>query len=312
MGSRLVQWVICMLFILTCGMLSAQEAALKADRVYKLDKTFIEVKIDEVNSTDIIYRKTDDLKGPLYGISRKDVWKIIWNNGDLEEINTLIAPVKNPVSPTTLLVKRKVQPLIFGDKKGLFFGAKLGAGLSTVAQSSFLMKDPSMTYHAGLAVGYRKNAFCFKLEALYNHLGYNVVVSDNLSSTVSAIHGSQHELWVPLTVTASKKFKKIRLGLAAGAYSTFQLGAGSLKTDYREKTSSKTINCSSCSAEKIGLGVLGGVSAQFLESSKRAFFAEARWYQNLKDNKDFQTGKTPVSANLGTISVGMLFHFPNK
>lgn len=56
------------------------------DRIYTTsDTTFIEVKVTEVNPTNLKYRKYSNMDGPIYTIGKEDIIKVIYENGDLEE-----------------------------------------------------------------------------------------------------------------------------------------------------------------------------------------------------------------------------------
>ncbi len=61
----------------------------KKDCIYRLDKTFLEVVIDEVGDNEIIYFLPNDIQKKPQKIRKHEVWKLVFSNGDVEEINAL-------------------------------------------------------------------------------------------------------------------------------------------------------------------------------------------------------------------------------
>lgn len=49
--------------------------------------SYTEVKINEIDIDFIKYNKTSNLKGPVYTASKSDIYKIIFENGDVEEFS---------------------------------------------------------------------------------------------------------------------------------------------------------------------------------------------------------------------------------
>ncbi|HTF03637.1 MAG TPA: hypothetical protein VK826_06400 [Bacteroidia bacterium] len=82
------------------------------DRIIKMDKTEILCKVTEVGTSEIKYLKYDNLDGPVYTISRTDVYKIIFANGTEE----IIQPNSMSVVPgnKTRHYKRAITTRPFG------------------------------------------------------------------------------------------------------------------------------------------------------------------------------------------------------
>ncbi|MEI8226375.1 MAG: hypothetical protein WCG82_10670 [Bacteroidota bacterium] len=58
------------------------------DKVYKTDNTVIEVKVQEVGTYDIKYKKFSNLSGPSYIINKREVKMIVYENGEKEFYTT--------------------------------------------------------------------------------------------------------------------------------------------------------------------------------------------------------------------------------
>ncbi|MFY7965777.1 MAG: hypothetical protein ACOVO1_12835, partial [Chitinophagaceae bacterium] len=54
------------------------------DRLVKKDKTEVKIKVIEITDTDVKYKKTDNINGPLYSIKKIEVSVIIYANGQVE------------------------------------------------------------------------------------------------------------------------------------------------------------------------------------------------------------------------------------
>ena len=54
------------------------------DKIYKLDKTIISCKVFEISESEVRYRKIGNQNGPIYIISKEEVKKIVYENGQKE------------------------------------------------------------------------------------------------------------------------------------------------------------------------------------------------------------------------------------
>lgn len=84
------------------------------DQLFKKDNTKLEVKILEINQTEIKYKLFNYLDGPTIIISKSDVALIIYQNGTHEAIITKPEPIiiyenKNANSPQTLANKEQLK-----------------------------------------------------------------------------------------------------------------------------------------------------------------------------------------------------------
>jgi hypothetical protein len=311
MDSPLPRLFFTLLPLFICGGALAQNTVRKPDNVYKTDKTIVEVLIDEVNKTDIVYHKTNDPKGPLYAIPKKEVWKIIWNNGDVEEINVPASPQTKTKKPTDLIVRKQPADQKFWEKSGVYAGLRAAGGLSFMPKSAGLLSGSELAYGGGVVLGVHKKSIGIQVQPTYMQIEYGVSVPLGSVSEVNSIKGTQSQLLIPLTILASKKVGKMRIGVNLGAFGILQVGRGGLKVSDSANGSSTFKNCSTCAAEGLEYGVTGGLSITVLEGVSHAVFINADWYHNLGENKDYKPGENSVNTHIGLLSVGVLFHFPN-
>ena len=284
----------------------------KPDVIQKLDNTSLEVVIDEINKTDILYRKPNDPKGPLYGLPKKDVRRIVWSNGEVEEITAPPAPVQKPGNPTALLAKRPVPPPLFWNHKGLYAGLRLGAGVGMVATpfTAVLTSDPKLAYQGGATLGYHIKALSIQVDALYTNLAYGLVVPQG-NQEITAAEGQQQNLMVPLTATLSTRLGKVRAGVTLGGYAAVQLGQGSTRLTSAEDVEKQVRNCADCTDTPI-YGVVGGVSATLIEKARYALVVDARWYQSLDTNEQYRIAESGVKMHQGMVGLGVLFNLSAK
>lgn len=87
------------------SLLFATEMAIAQDVIVKNDGSTISSKVEEINSTDIKYKKWGNLDGPLYSISRADVVVINYQNGEIEVIQSNTA--KTPNNDSFLAINRR-------------------------------------------------------------------------------------------------------------------------------------------------------------------------------------------------------------
>lgn len=313
MKSVSIRLIVILLLWTVFGTAFAQNnSTRKPDKIYKLDQTSIEVLIVGVNKLRIEYNETNDPKGPLYGILSKDVWKIEWNTGEIEEINKLPEIEKETFKPNQLLIKRKRIVKVFWEKSGPYIGARIGGGIAALPQTSpELSGNMQVAYSGGLTLGYHKKSLAIQIEALYTQLKFGVIVPESLRSSVKTIQGLQSNLLIPLTVTASKKFQDVRLGATVGGFGAMKMGNGSLKVTDHQNNSVNTENCKTCSDTGLAYGIVAGVAATVLERRRQSVFVDARWYHNLGSNKNYRIGENGIHAHTGVLSAGILFHFPN-
>ncbi|WP_373511893.1 hypothetical protein [Persicitalea sp.] len=300
-----------LLILGTCTHLYAQTPK-RQDIIQKLDNTSLEVLVDEINKSDVLYRKLNDPKGPLYALPKKDIRRIIWSNGDVEEITAPPAPVpaQKPGNPLALLVKRPAP--LFWNHTGLYAGLRLGAGVGLVATpvSTALASDPKLAYQAGVTLGYRTKALSVQVDALYTNLTYGLNVPAGTQG-ITAAEGQQQNLLVPITATLSTRLGKIRVGATLGGFAAIQMGQGSTRLTSAENAEIQVKNCSEC-ADTPTYGVVGGLSVTLVEKRNYAIIADTRWYHSLTNNEPYIIAESGVKMHLGMVGVGVLFNLSGK
>ena len=75
------------------------ELALSQDVILKKDNTTILSKVLEINNSEIKYKKWSNQEGPTYSISRTEVAKINYENGEVESFSNSTSNQQNKVTP---------------------------------------------------------------------------------------------------------------------------------------------------------------------------------------------------------------------
>jgi len=57
------------------------------DSIFKRNKDIIAAKIEEVNPTEIKYKKLENLSGPLYLLAKSEIFRIKYSNGSVDTLN---------------------------------------------------------------------------------------------------------------------------------------------------------------------------------------------------------------------------------
>lgn len=71
----------------------ASQSLVAQDRIIKLDRTEINCKVSEIGSSEIKYKKADNLDGPIYSVRIAEVYKIVFENGKEEIIKQNVMAV---------------------------------------------------------------------------------------------------------------------------------------------------------------------------------------------------------------------------
>lgn len=82
------------------------------DIIVKKNGEELQVKVEEVGEQSVRYRKFSNLGGPIYSISRDEIFIIRYESGDRDVISSLETPASEsadtPVLPTRVDVERAV------------------------------------------------------------------------------------------------------------------------------------------------------------------------------------------------------------
>ncbi len=69
-------------FFAFCGLLMLAAISANAqDKIYLTDGSSVQVKVKEVSPRQVIYRRWDNQDGPEYVVNRRDVDRIVYQNG---------------------------------------------------------------------------------------------------------------------------------------------------------------------------------------------------------------------------------------
>jgi len=137
-------------FILTViFLLSLVELAFSQDIILKKDNTTILTKVLEITSTEIKYKKWSNQDGPTYSISRSEVMRINYQNGELEKFNDNETLKTSPVNkPTTTYQQLKTQT-VKSEVKPKYTNSPYSRGIRINKQGQFL---PQFSISVGVCI----------------------------------------------------------------------------------------------------------------------------------------------------------------
>lgn len=100
------------LFLLMFAGMAGIWSASAQDIIVKKNGEELQVKVEEVGEQSVRYRKFSNLGGPIYSISRDEIFIIRYESGDRDVISSLETPASEsadtPVLPTRVDVERAV------------------------------------------------------------------------------------------------------------------------------------------------------------------------------------------------------------
>ncbi len=296
--------------------LLAQKGTPKPDKIVRLDNTVIEGFVKEINSSYIHYNRLLDPNGQSLPVPVAEVWKIIWNNGEEEIINPKEQKAKveaSPLSVTDLLVKKEsVLPQKFWMRKGAYWGARGGAGLTIPVKpvGSDLASEHAVAYQGGLAVGYRFRQSALQLDVLYTCQQFALTVpEEGFPEAMEPLKGIQNRLIVPLTFTRWFRINGITVGPLLGVYAGYSIGAGGTRVRNAGKPAVTYKNCSDC--KDTAFGAVAGVSGTLVERSRFALVMDVKWYHGFGDNTGYRRAESSVAAHNALIGISLLHKFSN-
>lgn len=129
--------------LLTLLLAAVSISAMAQDILVLRDSSTISVKVIEVGTSEIKYKKWDNVDGPVYSLNRKDVLSLTYQNGSSENFENQVAPRKRKA--TTGFVE--LSPSV-GLSKGTKGGLELKVGFLSRITDNFKW---------GLGVGARES-----------------------------------------------------------------------------------------------------------------------------------------------------------
>jgi hypothetical protein len=132
------------------------------DMIILTDGSIIEAKVEEISPTEIRYRRSDNLQGPLIVIHKSDVLSIRYENGIVEVINSAPPPAPQiPSIPTVKIASPVFDPDKFYFSLSLEPSGFLAGGPSATAEfskgafnSSFHIAFPTLAFFKKASSGF--------------------------------------------------------------------------------------------------------------------------------------------------------------
>ena len=308
----------------------------KPDLIHKKDKSVIEAIIVEIDDEQVQYRKFSSPTGPIFGIKRSELSKIIYSNGDTEMMSgksdkpdkvgktkekTEDKPAKISKSEKTEKVKKATKSDNAGSGLNFSIGLRGGLNLNTVS-NQLKGLDPSskaqqlLGFHGGLVMEFGGKMFSVQPEVLFSQIGAKVTVSPDPTDpddAGGAIKATGNTVTVPLLLKA--KFgnaDNLKFFVNAGPYISYLLSSRAVvmsgSTVIFDETAKFTDN-----KGRIGYGAMAGGGVE-LGLGFGKLLLEGRYALGLGDN----AGSTAGVANNESfpraimVSVGILIPIGGK
>ncbi|WP_083928261.1 porin family protein [Spirosoma panaciterrae] len=303
--------------LLMAGFTFAQTAS-KPDVLYKKDKSTIQVIIEEVGDNEIQYRKASSPTGPLYAISKVDVLKIVYNNGDVEQISNESATpstapkvtstkptVSKPVaaSPAKEAPAKAQKSAVVTTLPSSYFGIKAGGNLFTRSvPSGYNTPGFNVGFHGGVFAGFGGKRLTFQPEVLFTQLSTTYTVADATTQTTNQL------ITVPLLVKYAIGEGKLRPFLQLGGFGQFLLSSSYSTTVAGQSQGTQSLKFESLEG-RIEYGAIGGAGVAY-SLGRVQVLLDARWYHGLGVNLSPQP--TSGFIRMGAVSLGMAFPLGQK
>lgn len=201
---------------------------LAQDIIIKQDKTEIKSKVSEITETTIKYKKWDNVDGPLYNISKTEVFMILYSNGQREIINqsqTLASTTaqqtaarNNAAMQSTVAQTTKIDTAVdYRKLKVKYAPSRINIGLQ-------------QPLSIGTDVEFRIIKNCFNIGVTYNYL----FPKDDyiLTSNFGFLYGS---LYLPLNRVIGN-YEKQNKGLFVFAHAGYGMTSAQIKDFYTGKS----------------------------------------------------------------------------
>jgi|GEM_PF-817494 len=311
--------------LLTACTLFAAAQVRKPDMLYKKDKSIIEAVVVEVGENEIQYRRFSNPQGPVYSVKKSEVSKIVYTNGETEELLTTVKPEKKSIAkqtspektdketakktqeksvkePQKEVAKAPKEPRTNSESGGIGFriGLRGGANLSTtsaIADASETL-DYALGYHGGLVFNIGGKNFSVQPEVHYAQFGLKVEDSEYKAQALF------NTLTVPLLLKYSIGTGNLRFFVNAGGYGSYALNGQVkitdkdtgeteiIKSDYKNATTNEG---------RLEFGAVAGAGVTFM-LGRTELFLDGRYYYGLGNNAEKVAGVK--QEFLRTIQVG--------
>ena len=313
-------------FLLVCTALLSNAQVRKPDLLYKKDKSIIETIIVEVSDDEILYRRFDNPQGPIQSIKKSNVAKIVYTNGETEE---LIEPDSNANKPTDKKTPEKPnvksttpkekevakakpakapEPKEEEEKKRTF---KVKVGLRAGINNSGLVSDSTgaakdiVGVHGGLVFKIGNDKFSVQPELLYSQVGswieYDEITSRGRNFLKAKVFFNTVTIpvWLNLTAVESKN-GNVRLIVSAGGYASYLLNSKTTGTTSSNGGPIQDINIKA-NKDQMGFSEFGaGAGIGIISKAGNAeIFLDGRYYHGLvsKTHEKINGHKVSADAN---------------
>ena len=113
------------------ALITLQNLLIAQDIITKPNGEELKVKVLEVTQSDVKYKRFDQQDGPIFTISKADIFMVKYQNGSKDIFNEKISSGKSDVKQDDMAQKGKE------DSKAFYRGKKSGAGWTTAATIVF-------------------------------------------------------------------------------------------------------------------------------------------------------------------------------
>ena len=333
----------CFLFICTALWSNAQVR--KPDLLYKKDKTILEAVIVEVSETEIQYRRFSNPQGPVYVVKKSEVNKIVYTNGETEElVATGKSDKKSSEKPDKKVAEKKIaekkEPAKAPDKKtapkekevakakpikeikakpekapkapraeseGVTFkvGLRGGANLGTITDNNAIAGGPAIGYNLGYHGG-----LVFNIGGKHFSVQPEVAYSQlgfKIEDPDVKVATVYNAVTVPVLLKYTIGEGNLRFFVNAGGYANYGLSAKLTATDKSDNTKTN-FDISSADLEKDGrlqFGAVAGAGLTFM-LGRTELFLDGRYYYGLGSNAKKVPDKKQDFFNAIQVGVGVL------
>jgi Outer membrane protein beta-barrel domain len=306
----------------------------KPDLIHKKDKSVIEAIIVEIDDEQIQYRKFSSPTGPVFGIKRNELSKIVYSNGDTEMISgkadksDKVSKAKEEDKPAKVSKSEKTEKVKKVSKSddsggGLRFSVGLRGGLNLNTFSKLNADlDPTdkiqqvVGFHGGLVMELGGKIFSVQPEILFSQIGVKMTHTADPADPTDEngnLKVSGNTVTVPVLLKA--KFggsDNLKFFVNAGPYVSYLLSSRAIlvsgSTTVFDETAKFTDN-----KGRIGYGAMAGGGVE-LGLGFGKLLIEGRYALGLGDNEGTTAGMAKNDSFPRSImgSVGILIPIGGK
>jgi hypothetical protein len=159
--SRRFSWYSRIMTIAAALLLFAMNRALGQDIIVKNDGNEIKAKVEEVSDTEIKYRKSDNLSGPVYTMKKTEIFMVKYENGSKDVFGNQQAQTTPSAENAGATVSQGIPATIYFYRPPKFLGAANEIIVGTVMPDAVIVD--------------LKNGRWFKTD--YNYFGQRELVN---------------------------------------------------------------------------------------------------------------------------------------